>query len=162
MRVDILHPPHCLLIFLHLCPPTVSHVNFLHVFLISPIFYFVHLKHSVVSSFLSSPLPFLSILSPHHTSIVINIILLPSPSPPPLSPSIYSHVLFAYRTGGIVFWLPAKLMSKCHPHATMIQISYFLPSLMQTTHPSRLSLHFSPSSSFAGLPPLLLLLVFAV
>lgn len=45
-------------------------------------------------------------------------------------------------------------MSKCHPHATVIQISYFLPSLVQTSHPSRLSPSFTssrqaPSVSFS-------------
>lgn len=49
------------------------------------------------------------------------------------------------QRGSGVFWLPAKLMSKCHPHATVIQISYFLPFLVQTSHPSRLSPSFTPS-----------------
>lgn len=39
-------------------------------------------------------------------------------------------------------------MSKCHPHATMIQISYFHPSLMQTSHLSVcLSVSHRPSPS---------------
>lgn len=49
------------------------------------------------------------------------------------------------QAGSGVFWLPAKLMSKCLPHATVIQISYFLPFLVQTSHPSRLSPSFTPS-----------------
>lgn len=66
-----------------------------------------------------------------------------------------SHVLFAfaYRTHCVVSWLPAKLMSKCHPHATMIQISYFQPSLMQTSHLSVcLSVSHRPSPSSLSLP----------
>lgn len=58
------------------------------------------------------------------------------------------------HAGSGVFWLPAKLMSKCHPHATVIQISYFLPFLVQTSHPSRLSPSFSPSRQA---PPFLFL-----
>lgn len=49
------------------------------------------------------------------------------------------------QAGSGVFLLPAKLMSKCLPHATVIQISYFLPFLVQTSHPSRLSSLFTPS-----------------
>lgn len=47
--------------------------------------------------------------------------------------ALSSRALFAfvYPAGSIgFFWLPAKLMSKCHPHATMIQISYFLSALV--------------------------------
>lgn len=47
--------------------------------------------------------------------------------------ALSSRALFAfvYPAGSIgFFWLPAKLMSKCHPHATMIQMSYFLSALV--------------------------------
>lgn len=82
------------------------------------------------------------------------IIFSPSFLPFSSAPSIHSLLAFAHGAGSRIFWLPAKLMSKCHPHATVIQISYFLPSLVQTSHPSRLSPSFTssrqaPSVSFS-------------
>lgn len=75
----------------------------------------------------------------------------PFPSPPLPSSSSFIRSLLAFahcagrQAGSGAFWLPAKLMSKCLPHATVIQISYFLPFLVQTSHPSRLSSSFTPS-----------------
>lgn len=68
--------------------------------------------------------------------------------------SVFNHVLLAsaFWTGSNVFWLPAKLMSKCHLRATMIQNSYFLSSPMQDSSslPSVSqflnSAHWAPSS----------------
>lgn len=67
-------------------------------------------------------------------------------------PSSAALLAFAHYAGGGVFWLPAKLMSKCHPHATVIQISYFLLFLVQTSHPSRLSPSLTPSRQAPSFP----------
>lgn len=72
------------------------------------------------------PLPFSLRIHFFHHGTLINLIY-PFSLHPFLLPSLPpERVCICSRTGGAVFWLPAKLMSKCHPHATRTQISYFL------------------------------------
>lgn len=55
---------------------------------------------------------------------ISELITSPIPSSSPLPPSPWALYLCLRWAGGAVFRLPAKLMSKCHLHATKTQISY--------------------------------------